>query len=542
MIRNSVRLAIVAIALTAGQTVMGEPAPVRSPLLDVFPAPSYDADSPGTTALSHKFTPSVGPWLAGLNERDVFAASMKHTQDESNSFDLRLGVGGQVYSLHGPFGESVPPSWRANGATSPWNDEVWQFVTVCTRYNEVKNLPGWLKAAEPYATSYFIHNSGCYIDAPEAKIKNLYCPLLASEIDPESRSLRQVNWGLVPQMRTIHRSPVLFYTQVRDAGDGVIELTWVVHNFSARDDVVFDHLNAPWGGMRVSNLPLYYASTPDDRLELDDLDSQRFANGIDVRRTGGYAIASAGPGDDSHALGLVYGRDRHKETEQARRKSGEPYAQFKHSLYRSWRANAPKYKREWADFKNIPPASFRNFQVVEIIPKLYLRPQESIWFRSYLVVGTKARVHELSKQLVGHVDYGLRSFPAKSQRLITVPPAGTAKPFGLYPVPIQDALPVFAIRHKPTGKTVYTTDPYHFFPQKKLKLNVPAKHPDRDYYENAVGYTLDSESEFLGLLGYAPRKPPEPTGWLRLSQVAGDRRSEMGSKYDADVWVKTAVP
>jgi hypothetical protein len=28
-----------------------------------------------------------------------------------------------------------------------------------------------------------------------------------------------------------------------DVGDGIIELTWVVHKYSERDDIVFDHLN-----------------------------------------------------------------------------------------------------------------------------------------------------------------------------------------------------------------------------------------------------------------------------------------------------------
>ena len=194
--------------------------------------------------------------MEGLDEQQVFHGEMTHRQDKNNSFKLRIGKGGQVYSLRGPFGESVPPSWRKKGDhQSPWNDEVWQFVAVCTKYNGFKfaqragDIPRATRRKlerSGFADSFFIHNSGAYIPG-ESKISSLYCPLLQDEIDREQRCFRMLNWGLVPQIKTIHRSPILFYTQVRDAGNGVIELTWVVHNFSVDQNIVFDHLNAPWG-------------------------------------------------------------------------------------------------------------------------------------------------------------------------------------------------------------------------------------------------------------------------------------------------------
>jgi len=56
----------------------------------------------------------------------------------------------------------------------------------------------------------------------DAKFDLLYCPLLAAEIRSKERCYRMLNWGLVPQIKTVHRSPLLYYTQVRDAGDGII--------------------------------------------------------------------------------------------------------------------------------------------------------------------------------------------------------------------------------------------------------------------------------------------------------------------------------
>ena len=83
-----------------------------------------------------------------------------------------IGKGGQVYSLRGPFGESVPPSCTGEGPSrSPWNDEVWQFVTVCSKYNGLKslqrseNMPDTVLeaiTALQYKSTFFIHNSGIY--------------------------------------------------------------------------------------------------------------------------------------------------------------------------------------------------------------------------------------------------------------------------------------------------------------------------------------------------------------------------------------------
>ena len=110
----------------------------EQPLLDVFP-PSVAAaekDRQGSTSISLDYTPSTSLWAEGLDEKQVFHAQIQHDQNENNSFTLRIGKGGQVYSLRGPFGESVPPSCTGEGPSrSPWNDEVWQFVTVCSKYN-----------------------------------------------------------------------------------------------------------------------------------------------------------------------------------------------------------------------------------------------------------------------------------------------------------------------------------------------------------------------------------------------------------------------
>ena len=513
-------------------------------LSDVFPEPSFRADEPGSLTVSADYNPSPGPWMEGIDEREVFRASLKHESSPLSSYELRTGQGGQVYSLQGMFGESVPPSWRSNGPTSPWNDEVWQFVSVCTRYNDGRTPPDWIKKAEPYKTSFFVHNSGCYMQdaAAGSDLKNLYCPLLASSLDTEARVLRQVNWGLVPQMRTIHRSPILYYTQVRDAGEGVIELTWVVHNFSTRDDVVFDYHNAPWGGTRVSSLPLTYVARPDGTLAHDKftVDSPGpYKRGVSAQKTGGFTISCVDESDDSPSLALVFGRDKHLDDQMLRKKQGKDYVQFKPSRYRSWRAYHPAYFKQLKNFQDIPANTFRNYQVVEFIPRLFLRPQETIWYRSYLVVGGKRRAVELAKTLVDHVDYGAMVFDARDTPMLSLPNEA-GEPARLYARPVAGTLPVFAIRKKTDGKVIYTTDPYRLTPQEKLDLSIPEGHKGHDYYSRAVGYTLDGQTEFLGLLGFARREAPAADkGWQRLSEAAPRYWDGKADDFHVDVWVKT---
>jgi len=293
-----------------------------------------------------------------------------------------------------------------------------------------------------------------------------------------------------PQMRTIHLSPVLLYTQARDAGDGVFELTWVVHNFRTRGDVVFDYRNAPWGGTRVSSLPLTYVAKPGGGLMPDVpgvADSGPFADAVDVRKTGGFTISSVDDSEDSPSLALVFGLDKHREAEAQRQKAGEAYVQHRPARYRSWRANHPAYQRQWKDFKNIPSNSFRNYQVMTLNPHLLLRPQETIWYRTYLVVGGKKRCTELAKELVDHVDYGRAVFDEDAVPMVDLPGQGKPGSPQLYAHPVEGTLPVFAIRRKPDGKVIYTTDPSRFTPQQTLDLPVPKADQAYAYLRPAAG-------------------------------------------------------
>jgi len=58
----------------------------------------------GTSSFSKKYTPSGSKWAAKLDEKDVFLASLKHSEKKDNSWEVRIGKGGQLYSFRGVFG------------------------------------------------------------------------------------------------------------------------------------------------------------------------------------------------------------------------------------------------------------------------------------------------------------------------------------------------------------------------------------------------------------------------------------------------------
>ncbi|WP_145420527.1 hypothetical protein [Planctomycetes bacterium K23_9] len=517
-------------------------------VLDVFPDSTVNvAPHPrGQTTFSADFIPSESLWDERLDERPVFLSEMAHAQDESNSFKLRIGQGGQIYSLRGPFGESVPPSWRSpGGKVSPWNDEVWQFVAVCSRYNGMdgrayRKLPSETLQRikqSPFGDTFFIHNSGAYIPGDSA-VKSLYCPLLASAVNKKKRTFRMLNWGLVPQIKTIHRSPLLYYTQIRDAGDGVIELTWAVHNFSVRDDIVFDHLNAPWGGTRISSLPLRFVSAPDGKLLQREGFLSEYGT-VDVRDTGGWNISCATDDDDSPSLALVYGRDRHLETELARKTSGQPYCQFKHSLYRDWRASEPFYKNKWKDWATRPENSFRNYDVCEIIPKIQIVPGSTIWFRSYLVVGNKRQAMQQATQLVDQVDYGLLTFDPATSPMMKVRLKKGAPVFETFSQPVPGTKPLLRIRNTKTDQEIVTTDPYFFVKKEQVDFGLPVDHRDHDYYRETVGYSMDqNSSDWQSLVGYAYENKPAVGNWQRLSSLFDTDAFPKPDAFHLDLWVK----
>src|ERR1700722_20202918 len=95
--------------------------------LNVFPpSPAIPGLSySGQLAYTQTYTPSGSTWAPGLNETEVFFAGLTHSESTDNSWQIRMGKGGQLYSIRGLFGESQAPQAQPD---AHWIDQIFQFI------------------------------------------------------------------------------------------------------------------------------------------------------------------------------------------------------------------------------------------------------------------------------------------------------------------------------------------------------------------------------------------------------------------------------
>jgi hypothetical protein len=117
-------------------------------------------------------------------EQYLFLAKMQHVDANSNrSWAIRLGQAGNIYSLYGPMGETVPPQRHTN---APWVDEVWQAVTPLGSNGD--------NDGNTATDKYFIHEAGTYTkDDPHTNIP-FYSPTLGSYCDEDQGECGFVSW------------------------------------------------------------------------------------------------------------------------------------------------------------------------------------------------------------------------------------------------------------------------------------------------------------------------------------------------------------
>jgi hypothetical protein len=446
----------------------------------------------GEAGLTSTFKPSGSTWADGLDERSVFHAELGWRGTRGRRYDLRVGRGGQIYSLRGPFGESVPPQVHEG---APWIDEVWQIISVSHARNNPERFPG---RHAPLA--YFIHGSGTYLRDPE-RTEPFYCPLLATAWDADGGRYGVVAWGQQAHVPTVHRSGALYYTVLRALDDGVIEVVYAVHNFG-RDTL--DYFNTPWGGLRHSTLPVHLLSRPDD--------SAREAGGrfgarettCRVSETGGWAaFVQDGAGDDRWGLGLVFGRDSFPGGGTRGEEEGNRAA-----------ASAPTRYR-WGYAGNPDRPNPRDYFVAVVNPRWPVRPGDTFWYRVYFVVDRMDRLAETARRLVAHAGGGLVTLSRNEAPLVDVDTralgfpqkgASTGPLFRACAWPAEGTRPLFLLRETATGRLCVTDDPYRFASTAPFENPYPADHPKRETYEGRrVLRPYDGKTEYVGLLGYGVR-------------------------------------
>ena len=440
-------------------------------VFNFIPEPSYNTEHNGNRNLSFhdKFETDLRrqnnplfSWSnAGgiyLNESSVFRASLSHKSDfDSQNWEIGIGRGGQIYSFKTTAGELIPPQYHKG---AEWIDEVFQVVTANTLTNNRDPIA--------YSSRNFVHQAGTYWSKslgqginkettfldPKRLGKSFNSPMLAENFDAKENAYYSLVWGQHSHVPSIYRSKQLFYTKIKDLGDGVIEFTNVITNSG---DYTINWLNLPWGGVRKSVLPtqiisdratesykeslsnfgqVTYAETkPDDDMGLIDHD----------KTLGWFAWVNK---NKNQGLGLVFGQDQYFD------KINADY---------HWKPSHFKWGYQRATEKDHAVG-------VNILP-VNIEPGQSFYYRYYMVVGSLEHIAEKGTAYNQHVEYGLLDIAENSAATLgfkTKDINGEGElqhveenpDFSLFADPVKNAEPMFLMQDTGTNAHFVSNNPF----------------------------------------------------------------------------------
>jgi hypothetical protein len=472
-------------------------------LFDLFPkskSPTFLAKE-SEFVVEKRFSPGQhfpSRWVEGVDERPAFHAYLIHKSTAERSWELRVGKGGQIYSIVSSFGEAMPPQ----RLMSQFNDETWQMVLFS---NEVVDydLDKGLGAIRDEVNS-FVHQSGLYVGRKQKHTPDrpFYCPLLASHWDPQARTYTMINWGLCPTI-SVNRSDVIFVVQFRDLGAGVIELNHLCYNFGT---FTYQSCATMWGGVRTSVFPELVLSNPDGNYRFHtpyNLQAKdTYGNVID---TGGWAAATQNAENPSaYALGLVFGRDPYWIEQRKLKHAGKPHWQRSATVYGAGDSRGGE----------------RNYTVMNMDNRVNIAPGDCFFRRTYMVIGTLKEVAEAGRKLESFTDLHPVEFKESDTPLLPVyvkragktrpqptldKPTPDAQPVcQLYAHPVKHSRPVFLLQDSGTGKYIVTTDPALQCRKVPFENPYPVGHEKNAKFQGRVQYlTHQTPTKSWQLLGYA---------------------------------------
>jgi hypothetical protein len=449
-------------------------------LLDAFQLaeiPAQDVEE-WTVQQTNGTVPMNGmKWNEAVNEQLVYQSSIKHNQDEDKSWELRIGKGGQIYSLDTAVGELIAPQTVNN----LFMDEVIQPVSISYDNHNPDQEP----------TMYFIHGSGVYYKNDPILTKPFYNPMMAYNWNAQDKSYSVAAWGQNAQIPSIWRSGILYYTKVRDAGDGIIEVSYVLNNFGT--DTI-DDISIPWGGVRKSVLPDHIIG---NQVGTFDRAGGVYTQITEASNTGGWAAMTQNADDpDSFTLATVFGKDQHSGL-----------------IEQQW---GPNYYT-WGD------ANRDDFYVQAVQGRFHLRPGEKLAWKFYYVLGKLNEVTEKANSLVSQMDYGFSQYDAAEsdrlayyvrmdsagQKVLSLKKEGSsALAFETFAQPVEGSQPLFLLRNTETNQLVLSMDPLLLTTKVPFTNPYPAGNPKHELYEGKFQYKpYDGKIEYIGILGYVyPQK------------------------------------
>ena len=423
----------------------------------IFPASTVTSTSSTPVSITRGDHASSGSAWGTQYSEDYVADTLISSQD----WDLRVGKGGQIYSLiTDDLGETVPPQ-KTNNDVAPWVDEVWQTVAV-----DQTTTP----------TSYN-HSAGVYLANPILN-EPYYTPRLATQIDEDDKSFYSINWCQPSNdggsYQLDRKSYVLNLTKYKDLGDGVIEVTLGHYNFGPD---TYDWHNMPWGGVRRTSMEHGFY-TQSDQQTYDPL-TGFFPEPIrKTEDTGGWFVFSSDENGDGHSMGWVYGLDGALP---------DSYSSAQNFIRMGYTQPLPLDP-------NVGETDFRNYLVATCVRRYNLSTRRGIWVRCYFVFGDdrdQVRQKILNRDLVNQTTFEEMSISENDVDLIgyqiindngkfTIDKS-TTPDFYLYSGPIDDSMPIFEIVNRDNSRFI-SWNPYTAGITKFYDGNVK--------YVNLLGFTL----------------------------------------------------
>lgn len=263
-------------------------------LCDVFTPSSVIKSNQGSFTIDTNYIPSGSLWELDWDESVVFNKTLtyQNPNNPNQSFNLRLGKGGQIFSFsNNGFGEVIPPQWRPSfdengtntvdpgkstpikshhGNWAPWVDEVWHLVASDQRDEVYEN--GALKIKTKN-----MHQAGSYMNNFFHRVSDLtdipfYSPSVQQIIDTIEGSITGIYWTQSENPSYVYdefsdcdvchseafKPSLLMYSKITNLGEGVIQFDFILYNWSRTRGV--DYWNVPFMGIRNSSLPYAFAS------------------------------------------------------------------------------------------------------------------------------------------------------------------------------------------------------------------------------------------------------------------------------------------
>lgn len=391
---------------------------------------SFKIKSNNTT--SHK-------WV-GADESQVFWKQLTHEQGKE-SWTIKVGKGGQLYSIQTQeLGELIPEQRADHGQ---WIDEVFQHV-----------IPSKIKRESGRNTIVDgdIHQAGYYIVSdifPYKKVlqKSVYSPVFSAimpELMGDPKSFSYITW---PQHAHLPRkykdNGMLMHQQLRDLGNGVIEITLVIDKWLGTETF---SLNLPWATFRTASVPTQVISTASGGYAF--ISPQRA--GEDKRFTFGtgqvgswYALTKA-PSLNSYGIGIVFQKE--------------------------------KLGIE-GDGGYLRLIAFPNDEIPRTVTTnkrdITLKAGDSYFFRYYVILGKLSKIHEYGNQLKNSAQMGKINTSLQREGNVLICKGSDSQPlrrgcleneqdryFVLHRYFAENSYPLFLIQDNKNEKFYVTDDPY----------------------------------------------------------------------------------